>query len=304
MDHANGRNKDFYNGNMKFEHIFLKENAIARIFQLISILLKIKYQELILSGWDSIPLWIGAFISPKAKNSVVIESSYHESATTGIKGFIKKIFISRISKVYASGKAQQKLSELLGFQGNVVITKGVGIFNYIKQPCFEERKQVKNFLYVGRLTSVKNLDLLIEAFNTLSHLNLTIVGFGELEQQLKVAANKNITFVGAVENKKLPEIYQKHDVFILPSYSEVWGLVVEEALNNGIPVIVSSKVGCADEIIINGKNGYVFNSGDITSLISVINKIQDIDKYNIMREYISTLDFEAIEKEQALCYIK
>lgn len=302
MDHANGRNKDFYSGDMEFEHIFLKENAIARIFQLISILLKIKYQELILSGWDSIPLWIGAFISPKAKNSVVIESSYHESATTGIKGFIKKIFISRISKVYASGKAQKRITDNLGFTGKTIITKGVGIFNYIKQPKYTPRTEVKNFLYVGRLTRVKNLEFLIDRFNQHPELKLQIIGFGELEEKLKSIANNNIEFIGAVDNKKLGTYYQNCDVFILPSLIEPWGLVIEEALNNGTPVMASNRVGCAEEII-TPNIGEIFTIDDTDFELHLAN-IKNIVRYNSMREHISKLDFESIEKQQVLCYIK
>ena len=116
-------------------------------------------------------------------------------------------------------------------------------------------------------------------------------------------ANENISFLGAVDNKNLPNIYQSHDVFILSSYSEVWGLVVEEALNNGLPVIVSDKVGCADEIIQNGENGYTFKSNDTESLIACINKMQNIDNYNRMRKNISKLDFKEIEEYQVKCYL-
>ena len=66
-----------------------------------------------------------------------------------------------------------------------------------------------------------------------------MVGFGRIEAQLKAAAGKNIKFIGAVDNKDLPAVYRANDVFVLPSVSETWGLVVEEALNNGLPVLLS-----------------------------------------------------------------
>lgn len=302
-DHSHGRNDDFYNGAMQFEHIHLKDRGFKRIIQISKILISTKYRELILSGWDSIPLWVGAFISAKRKNAVVVESSYLESTTSGLKGFIKRIFISRISKVYASGKSQKELVHRLGYKGNTIITKGVGIFNYIKQPAYIERDQVTKFIYVGRLTAVKNLHFLINVFNSLPNCTLTIVGFGELESELKSIASNNIVFTGAIPNKDLPAIYQNHDVFVLPSYSEVWGVVVEEALNNGIPVIVSDRVGCADEIIKEGHNGLVFKNNDEDSLRNCIKAIQEIELYNKMRKYISKLDFEEIENAQVQCYI-
>lgn len=302
-DHSHGRNQDFFEGTMHFDHIHLNDGGVFRILKLIKVISSYKYRELILSGWDSFPLWIGAFISCKSKNSIVVESSLYESSITGLKGFVKQLFLSRVSKVYASGNSQKALVEELGFQNKIVITKGVGVFNYIPQPPYIERDKVSKFLYVGRLTAVKNLQFLIRVFSILPNCELTIVGFGELESELKAMAPRNITFMGAVPNKYLFQVYQEHDVFILPSYSEPWGLVVEEALNNGLPVIVSDRVGCADEIIEDGINGLIFKNNDTQSLHDCIKKIQNIEIYNKMRRSISELDFEEIERMQAQCYL-
>lgn len=302
-DHSYGRNQDFFDGTSQFDHVHLRKDGALRIFQMMKIIFSTNYRELILSGWDSVLLWIGAFISSKSKNSIVVESSLYESSTTGLKGLVKRLFLSRVSKVYASGKSQKALVEELGFNSNIIITKGVGIFNYISQPPYSERYQVTKFLFVGRLTAVKNLHLLIQVFNNLPNCELTIAGFGELEFELKSIASQNIKFLGAVPNKQLTKVYQEHDVFVLPSYSEVWGLVVEEALNNGLPVIVSSRVGCTDEIIEDGRNGLIFKNNDADSLLSCIHRIQNVDLYNKMRKHISELDFVEIERAQAQCYI-
>lgn len=255
-----------------------------------------------MGGWDSFPLWLGAFISPKRKNALVVESSYLESTTRGLKGLIKKIFLSRISKVYASGRAQRQITDNLGFRSKTIITKGVGVFNYITQPPFEPKDRVRNYIYVGRLVAVKNLELLIRVFNALPDLSLTIVGFGPDDKFLRSIAKNNITFLGPIENNKLSPIYRQHDVFILPSRAEPWGLVVEEALNNGLPVIVSDRVGCAEEII-NENNGLIFRWNDPNAMKEAILKMSDVSFYNRLRKNISTLDFEAIEKHQVHCYL-
>lgn len=300
-DYSNGRNKDFYRGEMHFEHIFLKTGKIMRLFELWNILRNRPCQELILGGWDSMPLWLAAMISPKRKNALVIESSYLESRTNGIKGSIKRLFISRISKVYASGKSQRKISDNIGFTGETIITKGVGVFNYRKQPKYTPRQVVQNFLYVGRLTAVKNLEYLINKFNKHPKLRLTIIGFGEEEDRLRAIANSNIIFLGTVDNCDLYRHYQDADVFILPSLSEPWGLVVEEALNNGTPVMVSNRVGCAEEIV-NENNGVVFTLHP-DNFEQQLQKISDITTYNRMRQHIATMDFEAIEQYQVNCYL-
>ena len=303
-DDSKSRNADFFKGNIEFPYFYYKnKNFLYRVIISAYLLYILKYNELIISGWDSLPLWVFACFSNKAKNSVVIESSYIESTTEGIRGCLKKFFISRIqNKVYVSGRAQEKLAKLLGCNATIIKTHGVGLFNIIEQPKYIPREAVKNFIYVGRLVEVKNLDFLIKVFNKIQKNNLIIVGFGDQEQYLKSISNNNIIFKGAVENKKLPRLYQNNDVFILPSKSEVWGLVVEEALNNGLPVIVSNRVGCAEEIV-NNDVGLVFNYNSEDDLMKKIKTISDIEYYNKLRKNISEIDFTSIRNAQINSYI-
>lgn len=302
-DSANLRNSDFFKGTMDYPSILLSPNRLLRLLQIVRVLLCNSYDELIIGGWDTLPMWLSAFCSRKKHNAVTIESSYFESTTTGLKGMLKKIFLMRISKVYASGRAQRKIVDSIGFKGDVIITRGVGIFNYISQPSFVEREKVVNFLYVGRLVECKNLYLLVQVFNELSDYHLYIAGFGPLENDLKSISKQNIHYLGMIENKRLSEIYQKMDVFILPSSSEAWGLVVEESLNNGTPVLVSSMVGCAEEIVIEGENGLIFQYDSKNDLIDKIKQISNISLYNKMRLNISKMNFADIERQQVKCYL-
>lgn len=300
-ENGNDRNKDFFHGNMKFDYLFLEGTLLKKIDQLLSALRKINYQELIVSGWDSLFVWLAIWISSKHKNSIVIESTIKESVLTGVKGWLKRLFVRRISKAYVSGTPHARLMQALNFEGDVVITNGVGIFHYHLQPPFVPRNEVRKFLYVGRLVPVKNLDFLIDKFNHYPDLELAIIGFGELEDELKSTAKDNIHFLGAVDNEKLSIYYQDADVFILPSLSEPWGLVIEEALNNGTPVMVSEQVGCAEDLV-NENTGVVFSlKGD--DFDKKLKEIRDIDRYNSMRRFISTLDYEKIEQEQVNCYL-
>ena len=297
------RNNDFFKGEMKFEYYFVPgKNKYAKIRALLKSVDYKNYNELIIDGWDSKENWWSAFYFPKKKNSLIVESSILESKITGYKALLKKIFLSRISKAYPSGKLHKDLLLALGFKGEIRITGGVGLMNRIPQPHYIERESVKNFIYVGRLVPVKNLELLIQAFNELPNLNLSIIGFGILEDELKTIAKNNIKFEGAIDNKALPTYYQSSDVFILPSKSEPWGLVVEEALNNGLPLILSDKVGCKDDLLTD-KTGLLFKSDDKEDLKRAILKMTDIEFYNKLRLSISKMDFEKREQEQIAAYI-
>lgn len=298
------RNDDFFNEKIDFEYIFLNStNVVKQCFELKKVLKQYNYKELFISGWAYVQFWYAAFFSPKKLNSVVVESSINESVVTGLQAIIKKIFISRMSKAYVPGQSNIELMNGLHFKGQIIKTYGVGLYNHSKDRNIQIHTEIKNFIYVGRLAVVKNLEWLINQFNEMPQYNLTIVGFGPLEEQLKKIANSNIIFTGAIENKKLYEYYQKNDVFILPSKSEPWGLVVEEALDNGLPVLLSDKVGCAKEIVQEGKNGFVFELNNSYDFIQKLKLLTDIDKYSEMKKYISEINFEKIEQKQVQAYI-
>ena len=170
--------------------------------------------------------------------------------------------------MFASGNLHKLLLDSLRYKGEVKVTKGVGIINKPKfSPKFKQYD--KKYLFVGRLSKEKNIEMLIDIFNKLEDYKLTIVGSGPLEEQLKGRANENIIFVGNVVNLGIRKYFETNDILVLTSVSETWGLVVEEALYYGVPVIVSSNCGSC-EIIRDGINGYVVDIEDDRNIKNVI----------------------------------
>lgn len=302
MEKESTRNEDFFRGDFCYGTLFLKGSLIKKARQIHSFLKAKDIEEIIICGWSYRAFWLIAFMYPKKLNSCVVESSIYESPVKGPKALLKKIFLSRISKVYAAGKAQEKLLKALNFKGQIVISGGCGLLNYQKQPLYEERKSVKRFLFVGRLIELKNIKMLISVFNNLPQLELDIAGFGEQEEELKGMAGPNIIFMGAINNQDLWKLYREVDVFILPSKSEPWGLVVEEALNNGTPVIVSNKVGCRDDLV-TSTTGLVFNYNDYKDLERVIKQMCNVEFYNKLRLGVSKLNFDERAKHQIEVFI-
>ena len=147
----------------------------------------------------------------------------------------------------------------------------------------------------------KNLDFLIDEFNK-NRKWLTIAGKGELEQQLKAKAKDNIHFVGFVENEKLGTVYQDHDIFILPSRSEPWGLVVEEAVYWGLPVIVSDRVGSYRDMVENPKTGLVFELDNRDSFNNALKEIEN--NYSFYKENVDRFDFDKRDKCQVNAYLQ
>lgn len=302
------RNKDFISGKMNFEYEFLSEleyenrNKFKNIIKLISIIKSTNYKRILIGGWDELENWITMFISSSKKNCVVVESSIFESKVKGLKGFLKKIFLKRINYGYVSGEDQKKVLEALNFKGKIIKTYGVGLMNFQQQKIkVTKENSARNFLYVGRLSKEKNLEYLIKIFNELNY-ELGIVGSGPEEEYLKKISNKNIKFYGYVDNKVLPGIYTSYDVFILPSKSEPWGLVVEEALYYGLPVIVSNRVGCRSEIVEKYDLGLTFKLNGNKNLIK---KIKELDgkRYNEIKNKVKIINFNKIKEKQINSYL-
>lgn len=296
------------NKQFSFDYVFLSEgdsakrNKIKTFFRLFALLRRVKYEKLLYAGWFIPEYNIVSFFTPKSRNVVLCESSVRDVSLTGIKGWIKKRIISRMSTALPSGELHVELFKVIGFKGKIIKTGGVGIFNKSKGLNFSTKHNPPyKYLYVGRLVPVKNLEFIVRCFNELGR-PLTIVGSGELENRLKQIAANNITFKDFIPNEDLPQVYSSHDVFILPSVYEPWGLVVDEAIYWGLPVIVSDVVGCSVDMVVNPGTGVIFKSNDVVSFVSAVNEIEhNYDKY---KQAVDAYDFDKRDRLQVAAYLK
>lgn len=129
------------------------------------------------------------------------------------------------------------------------------------------------YLYVGRLVKYKRVDLLIEVFNELN-LPLVIVGSGPYEYQLKSQSNKNVKFLGQVDDKDLRNLYQGAKAFLMQQFED-FGITSVEAQGYGIPVIAYGRGGSIDTVV-DEKTGIMFNDQTKQSLIDAIKKFDTI----------------------------
>lgn len=262
----------------------------------------ISFRKIVYGGYSYIEFILILFIFPKSKNILLTESAT-ETALSGWRFFLKRFFFKRYSKVIASGKIHVEMVRKMGFKGETIVSKGVGIMD--KSSIKQLRKkpfgasQLK-YLYVGRLIDIKNVEFIVDAFNELN-LPLTIVGKGVDEQKLKQKANQNITFLGFCDNNKLGEIYLDHDVFILPSLQEAWGLVVEEAVYWGCVLLLSERVGSVNELLIEPNAGVTFDPINMDSFKSAIKKIEQ--NFLVYKTNIEAFDMANKDVNQVLAHI-
>ena len=293
--------------NYVFDYIFLnsgdsnKRSVIKTFRELYKLMSGIKARIVLFAGWLAPEYNLFSFLSPKKHNVVIVESGY-ESTSKGFKKWIKHLILGRMKAALPSGQPHNELLNRLGFKGKRFTTGSVGIFNKPERPLLPHKPEDSNclrYLYVGRLIDCKNLKFLIEQFNK-SGDHLTIVGSGELEAALKAFANPNIAFKGFIDNNELGDIYQSHDVFILPSKSETWGLVVEEAIYWGLPVIVSDRVGAAKDMVETLETGLIFRFDDHIDFADKL-KLMSAN-YEHYASNVSKIDFDLRDINQIEAY--
>lgn len=141
-------------------------------------------------------------------------------------------------------------------------------------------------LFASKLQARKHCDHLIAAYAKLSgspsrepYPYLVIVGDGEqrseLERQAASTGFTSIRFCGFQNQSELPRFFDLASVFVLPSKHEPWGLIVNEVMNAGRPVVVTDDVGCAPDLIQNGITGAIVPVGDIDGLAATLREILD-----------------------------
>jgi glycosyltransferase involved in cell wall biosynthesis len=130
------------------------------------------------------------------------------------------------------------------------------------------------FLFCGQIIARKGVDLLVAAFDRLItkgfRARLILVGRrADLDWALTFCSPKSrelIEYVGFCDPKKLPHIYAKAHIFVLPSRYDGWGVVVNQALGAGLPIICSDAVGAGYDLVLHGVNGFRVTAGSVEEL--------------------------------------
>jgi glycosyltransferase involved in cell wall biosynthesis len=148
-------------------------------------------------------------------------------------------------------------------------------------------------LYIGRLVRRKGVEFLIKSFARLSDVNknvfLLIVGNGSDRNSFENLCTdlelKNVDFPGAMYGDMKATYFSLSDIFVYPPTSNVkpeeWGLAVNEAMSVGKPVIVTSAVGCAYDLVKHGVNGYIIPEGDVEALYLALKMLVDNSQLRI-----------------------
>lgn len=149
----------------------------------------------------------------------------------------------------------------------------------------------RNILYVGNFIARKGVLNLIKAFHKLemNSVGLILVGDGSQKgaylRYIREHQIKNVFFEGFIQKQDIVRYYKIANVFVLPSQNEVWGLVVNEAMACGLPVISSNRAGVTRDLVKDGINGYNFDPDHVDELTEKLKFILSRDR---LRERMAT----------------
>jgi glycosyltransferase involved in cell wall biosynthesis len=260
---------------------------------------KNKFGAVLINSWSYLSDWlvILACLISKTKLLLRVESPYNkEILKPRWKLFIKKIIFGKIlfPKVHAFlyiGEENRKFYKFYGVPDEKLFFAPYAVDNERFQKEYEKLKEKKEelrkelgiskdtvvILFVGKLIQIKRPLDILRAYKILydnkelkERIALVCVGEGELrseiEKYIQVNNLKNVLLVGFKNQTEISKYYAMSDIFLLSSDSETWGLVINEAMNFRLPVIVADSVGCGSDLVKHGENGYIFKKGDAEEL--------------------------------------
>lgn len=284
-------------------HVFVqsKEFPIHLNWGLWRILKRYDPEVIIISGYYAPSFW-EAFLYCKLSrkecifwNETTLLSTHK---TGGLIGWLKRIMIEGVDRYVAYGtKAAEYLIHMGATEERIHVgpntvdmewfAKQARAF-YESEALQRERVRYPKFLllYVGQLINRKGIFQVLKALSNLndSEIGFLIVGSGQQEPALKQFSQdlglQNIYFEGFRQKEALPRYYALADVFILPAFEEVWGLVVNEALASGLYVLSSDRAGAAHDLIKEEWNGALFDAGNVEeiaeSILMAKNQLEEI----------------------------
>jgi 1,2-diacylglycerol 3-alpha-glucosyltransferase len=235
-----------------------------------------------------------------AKTIVMNESNYDDHPRRRVVEFLKRFLVSSLFiGGVAGGKRAASYLRRLGIpEERIAHAYDVVDNNYFSTRVTECRRMADSperppyFLFVGRLAPEKNILTLIRAHARYRQhggsWNLVIVGDGPERNRLHEEAseqvkNGSVVFTGRKGIEELPELYAFAGCFVLPSLREPWGLVVNEAMASGLPVIVSLRCGCADDLVENGSNGFIIDPQSSSDLAAALERVSGLPKEERMQ---------------------
>ncbi len=310
-------------------------NKVSLIKRVLKTLREENPDVLYLGGYSQIAYWSALIWSKIKRKKVILEMDsniYNLGKKTFYKEFFKKFFVKMCDYGITYGELSKEYFIKLGMPEEKIVIKPNVTDNEFWEKETEKysrkrdeiiRKEGfknKNFIYVGRFAPEKNLFFLLDAFKEIKKSKeaegwgLIMVGDGsqreELMKYVEKEKIKDVFFIPFKQKEELPKYYAISDVLLLPSLSETWGIVVNEAMASGLIPLVSKRCGAID-LLKPCREEFVFDPLNLNDFIEKIKRVmnfleRDFHKNKIVKniheyttDYASNKMLELIRKVKA-----
>src|SRR5581483_214719 len=264
----------------------------------------LNHDLIVLGGWAEpsyLLLWALAQLSGK-RVAFWMESTREDLTRPNWKESLKKFLLAHSVGVVAASTRAAEYCELLGMPRGTIFyapnAVNTAYFRHQAAMLVPQRAALRRelgmdritILFVGRMVEFfKNVSTLLRAQQILENRNvpieLRLIGEGPdrrayeaFAQELKL---RHVRFENFMAHDTLCCFYAAADVFVLPSRSETWGFVLNEAMEFGLPIVVSNAVGAAPDLVCDGVNGFVVPPMDASALAL---RLEELTMNSALRE--------------------
>lgn len=249
-----------------------------------------------------------------------------------LKMMLKKIYFKNSDILFANGTVSRRyFIEKFNINSDIIFNQKLAVDTNCIFELYNQKEDLRRsirkkynitenqkvVLFSGRMVKRKNLHSVIEALNLISFkedITFLIVGDGEEKdsiQQLGVKLDVKVVITGFIsDQKELFKHYLAGDIGIQPAEDEAWGLVINEEMSAGLPIIATDQCGAVLDLVKNGINGYIVQANDIDNIANSIKEIfsnnidnrMGIESMNIISDW--TVDKSKESFEELLSYAK
>lgn len=245
-----------------------------------------KPEVIVCGGYNYLASWYGLFWARHKRIPFLawVESTANDrrSRNPAVE-FLKRRFLRSCSGVVVPGKSSFEYIRCNSVSEDKITTAPNAVDTELfacraaaaRKEAIARRRALglplRFFLYVGRLVAEKGVFELLRAYGTLSaesntQVGLVIVGDGPARAELMRRAPGGVLFKGFVQRDDLSSYYGLAEVFVFPTHTDTWGLVVNEAMACALPIIASKAAGCVADLVENGWNGRVVPPQNVEEL--------------------------------------
>jgi FkbM family methyltransferase len=239
-----------------------------------SLLLLLRYKpDVVISaqlGFRTLQAVLFRVIRRRSRLVIWVDGSEHtEKGVSRGRTKWRQILLRAADAVITVGASGARYVAALGVPSSKIVegTQSTDPASFLRTPLRKSDEGARRLLYVGRLVAGKGLENFVEELSRWlekhpgKSCELWFVGDGPLQSQLQnlpISKSLAVKFIGNVPYSELPEYYAQADACILPTLCDTWGLVVNEALASGVPVLGSLYSQAVEELIKDGANGWSF----------------------------------------------